>query len=68
MFQIYVICDHRAEQTAMEIRLISTFGVFQRSIQSSLSKILLRKVNFAFMFLNPSLMIIFTLFLIFGQI
>ena len=43
----------------MEIRSILIFGVFQRSIQSSLIEenniILLRKVNFAFMIPNPSL-------------
>ena len=58
-FQIYLTCDHQAEKVAMEIQSISTFGVFQRSIQSRLRKIyvryLLRKANFAFMIQNPSL-------------
>ena len=42
----------------MEIRSISTFGVFQRSIQSSMRKIIefyLKQVNFVFMIPNPSL-------------
>ena len=39
----------------MEIRSISTFGVFHRSIQfEDNNKILLRKVKFAFMIPNPS--------------
>ena len=51
MFQRYLTCDHQAEQIAMEIRSISTFGVSTLDtveFEENNYRILLRKVYFAF--------------------